>query len=255
MAGWRQRSYRADRVDRSRWTLTIDGKEHSDHQSFEAAVQEAKAVERRRRTRRAFLGRGVIIVSSVAVLALVVGSRQVTNPDYGPARDHVERMEAAYRAVLAGADVGQIGDGLLGAVFRLEVGATGAEPVWVITGAFGGDCYLLRWRSAGPPFVAVLAPRFTCEPGRDALSSAADAYDRVAVQLVPGRPIDWAPVLPDPYNLTPWFYPAVFVLGFVVLRTLVGVSIIVIQKGVPPGTVPVERREIWTQPQSDSTRG
>ncbi len=246
------RVYRADRVEPLRWVLSIDGEPQSDHRSYRAAVQHARALERRFRTKGALLRNMSILVVCLVALALVVEFRHVANPDREPARAFVERMEGLARAAVSGSVV-EPGDGIRAAPFLLEVGTEGTQEVWVVTGEFDEDCYLIRWRPGEAPFVAVLAPRLPCEPGPAALSSALDAYERVAVQLFDDRPIDWDPVLPEPENLAVWFYPVVFAAGFVTLRTLVSLSIIAIQRGVPTPAIPVERWEPGDQPQRSAT--
>jgi hypothetical protein len=197
---------------------------------------------------------GITLLVCLIAVGLVVEFRHVANPDYDPARAFVERMEAEARATIAGSVVEPDGD-IRAASFLLEVGTAGEQEVWVITGDFGGDCYLIRWRPGEAPFVAVLAPRHPCEPGPAALSTAADGFERVAVQLFADRPIDWDPVLPAEENLAVWFFPVVFVTAFLVLRTLVSISIIAIQRGVPTPAIPVERREPGDQRQRSVTSG
>jgi hypothetical protein len=259
VAGRRSRIYRADRVAPDRWVLSVDGDPESEHRSYRAAVQAARAFERRVRTKSTIVRNSVVLVAALAALVLVVDFRLVSNPDHEEARTFVDRMESAYRSAESGvldvADLEAEAGGLAGAAYALEVGTQGELLVRVIVGEFLDDCYLIRWDSGDPPFVAVLSPRLACQPGSHTLNLSPSAYERIAVQLFPDRPIEWDPVLPSAMNLALWFFPAVFVLGFVMLRALVSLSIVAIQRGVPVPQVPVERTERALQEQSDSING
>jgi len=174
-------------------------------------------------------------VAALAGLLLipVMTGREVDNPDYPPARDLADRMEAAYREVDEGtAEVGS---------FTVE--ADGFEgAVNVLAGSHGADCYVIRWIRFEVPFVARLLPRYECVPGQPALNFSPSGFEAIAVNLFSSGSLEWQPVLPDPISLAPWFLPAVLFLLVLGLQQLVALSVLYL-KTDSPRRMHVERVE------------
>jgi len=186
-------------------------------------------------------------VAALAGLLLVpvLTGREVRNPDYPPARDLADRMEAAYREVDEGTtEVGSFtveADGFQGAVFEVDRGGVVADYN-VLAGSHGGDCYVIRWIRFEVPFVARLLPRYECVPGQPALNFSPSGFEEIAVNLFSSGPLEWQPVLPEPISLAPWLLPAVLFLLVLVLQQLVALSMLFL-KPAPARRVQVERIE------------
>lgn len=243
----RDHDYRAVRRGSRRWDLEVDGHVESSYPGFREAERAAAAHDRRSRTRVAVLRHLLVLMVVVAVAVPAVLLREVSNPDYGPARGFADRMEAAYRSIDSGETV--IGDysvevhGFEGGVFEVDRGGVVADYL-VLTGAYREDCYVLRWVRGEVPFVARLLPGYPCVPGDRTLSFNPAGFEAIAVNLSSEAPLRWEPVLPPEVKLATWFLPAALVLLFVVMQQLVGLSLVFI-RGVPTAAVRVERIEEW----------
>jgi len=186
-------------------------------------------------------------VAALAGLLLipVMTGREVDNPDYPPARDLADRMEAAYREVDEGtAEVGSFtveADGFEGAVLEVDRGGVVADYN-VLAGSHGADCYVIRWIRFEVPFVARLLPRYECVPGQPALNFSPSGFEAIAVNLFSSGSLEWQPVLPDPISLAPWFLPAVLFLLVLGLQQLVALSVLYL-KTDSPRRMHVERVE------------
>ncbi|MBU1865267.1 MAG: hypothetical protein KKE89_02535 [Actinobacteria bacterium] len=236
--------YAADRTAAG-WELRADGRLISAHRTFSKAVDAAGSHDRDRRRNRAVVQRIVVVALAGVLLIPVLTKREVDNPAYPPARALADRMEAAYRAVDGGmADIESFdaaADGFSGAVF--EVSRAGVTADYnVLAGRNESDCYLIRWVRFEVPFVARLLPRYECVPGQPMLNFSPSAYEAIAVNLATNRPLEWQPVLPDPIDLAPWFFPAMILLLVGLLQQMITLSMLYL-KPTPPTPVTVQRVE------------
>ncbi|MCB2224899.1 MAG: hypothetical protein KQH83_12085 [Actinobacteria bacterium] len=242
MPGFRHavRPYRAIRFDEG-WRLEIDGVPASTHRTFSDAAAAAGMDDRRRRRVRTVARHLLLIAVASALLVPVTLGREVDNPDYPPARAFADEMEAAYRAVDAGADIASVDGDVAGGTFTVDRGGVVAD-YHVLTGSHDGDCYVLRWVRFEVPFVARLLPRYECVPGQPALSFSPSGFEAIAVNLQSSGPLNWEGVLPPTVALAPWFFPAMLVLLVLILQQLVAISMRFL-KPEPVVKVPVERVE------------
>ncbi len=252
----RDGSYRAVRVEAQRWELRVDGVDRSSHQGFRAAELAAASIDRRSRTRSSLLRHTLILAAAFLLLAPVLIFREVTNPDYGPARDFADQIERAYGALNAGeaaiTDFSLEADGFEGGVFEIDRGGVVADYL-VLTGEHEGDCYLVRWRQNNVPFVARLLPRYPCIPGDQTLSFNPAEFEALGSNTSADGPLGWARVLPPETQIATWVLPAVIVLIYIMLQQLVSLSLVLI-RGIPPRRVNVEQiNETGDGPTSPST--
>jgi hypothetical protein len=237
--------YVAERTGPIEWRLSVDGEDYSTHAGYRDAARAASEHDRSRRLRRALIWHVTVFILSGLLLTAVLSWRETDNPNFPAARAFVDRMEEAYRSIEAGAaDPGHYTpatDGFGGATTQIEIGGRAIEYV-VIAGRHEADCYLMRWEAGRIPFIALLRPDLPCDAARAPVVFAPSDYDAVGVTTGSAENLDWTGVLPDEVVLFRWFFPATFVLLFVVLQQLVSLSIVAI-RGVPMRTVPVERIE------------
>jgi hypothetical protein len=166
--------------------------------------------------RRRRIVRDVVLLVAVAVLvALLIPSADVANPDYPEARSIADRITTAWGAVIEDGVAPE--EAAANAGLRAFTYEVGDQPRTVLTHpepTAAGVCYALRF-------------------GPGILTAAGTLYDPTAgcTPRPPGRfdkGQSWSEVLPSERITTWWFVPAILVLSGVALYAVTGIILTLI---------------------------
>lgn len=172
---------------------------------------------------RSRVHRNLAVIAVTTVAAIAIGTfADVANPDYPPARSLADRLDAAWRAIDAGAapDDAAAAEGLRAHILDSPRGQqtilTHPEP------ASDGRCYALTFGTGVVTVAGTLrAPAPGCTPTPPVLFEVRGT---------------WSEVLPSPRTTPAWFVPVLTVLFAVALYAVTDIVLTLLMRraGVRP---------------------
>lgn len=241
--------YEIQPLEPRKWELRSGGKRRSLHTTASAARSAADRLERFRRLRISALRNGLVLIGVVAASSVLVGMRTIPNPDHASAVSYTERIETAYRSVVAGeSDLEGFlaeSDGFAGAtvegppVFRIEGGAVDEAPatpapVSLLVGEHDGTCFTLRWEEPDWPATGILRRGYPCEAVPTTALNSSHALG--ASSTIAGL-VNWDPLLPPERVQVSCFFPAFLVVLAVGMWSGVGLTLALLEARVGRGAI------------------
>ena len=227
--GWRGGRYEIELIGPSEWQLSIGMRPRSRHRRASSARAAAERLERLRRRRSGLYSHSSILVAAAVVLVLILPYQHQTNPSYEPALELTTGMQSAFEDITA--DRADTSDFVpASSSFDGAVVPRNGTDLEVLVGTSNNECYVMFWGPDYRPRAGVLVSSLACRAEAVLGTSVEANYKRFTpteTHHLPGTSaFNWERVLPPPTRLPRWYFPAVIGLAFVLLRSLVSVSMV-----------------------------